>query len=133
MSWILNGYMNNKSLDRFQRLGLGLRVNARPTEDICAYSPRQKKIVVVDIKSINCEVTSRLLSISTCYSRRPGSIRADAFRGHGFSLLAPARGMPTLSAQDCFSRPSSKSSTSVFWSRSAVCFLGAREHRSLLK
>jgi len=22
-----------------------------------------------------------------CYSRRPGSLRADAFRGHGFSLL----------------------------------------------
>src|SRR5699024_444872 len=69
-----------------QRLGLGLRVNARPTEDICDYPPRQKKIVV-DIKSINCEVTSRLLSISTCYSRRPGSLQADAFRGHGFSLL----------------------------------------------
>src|SRR5699024_3605881 len=36
---------------------------------------------------INCEVTSRLLSISACYSRRPGSLQADAFRGHGFSLL----------------------------------------------
>src|SRR5699024_5127680 len=30
-----------------------------------------------------------------------------AFRGHGFSLLAPARGMPTLSAKDGFSCPSS--------------------------
>src|SRR5699024_3929761 len=79
-----------------QRLGLGLRVNARPTEDICDYSPRQKKIVV-DIKSINCEVTSRLLSISTCYSRRPGSLQADAFRGHGFSLLEKTtlRGLQT--------------------------------------
>ena len=43
-----------------------------------------------------------------CYSHRPGSFRADAFRGHGLSLLAPARGMPTLSAKDGFSRPSLK-------------------------
>src|SRR5690625_5088948 len=65
-----------------------------------------KRAVVFDTKSINCEVTSRLLSISTCYSRRPGSLQADAFRGHSFSLLAPARGMPALSAKDGFSRPS---------------------------
>src|SRR5699024_1725718 len=38
----------------------------------------------------------------------PGSFRVDAFRGHGLSLLAPARGMPTLSAKDGFSRPSLK-------------------------
>src|SRR5699024_10892790 len=43
-----------------------------------------------------------------CYCCRPGSIRADAFRGHGLSLHAPARGMPTLSAKDGFSRPSLK-------------------------
>src|SRR5690625_4081949 len=30
-----------------------------------------------------------------------------AFRGHGFSLLAPARGMPALPAKGDFSRPSS--------------------------
>src|SRR5690625_1418512 len=34
-----------------------------------------------------------------CYCR-PGSIRADAVRGHGLRLLAPARAMPTLSAKD---------------------------------
>src|SRR5699024_10699900 len=34
-------------------------------------------------------------------------LRTVAFRGHGFSLLAPARGMPTLSAKAVFSRPSS--------------------------
>src|SRR5690625_2786936 len=39
-------------------------------------------------------------------SRRPGSLWADAFRGHGLSLLAPARGMPTLPAKGGFSRPS---------------------------
>src|SRR5699024_6464573 len=47
----------------------------------------------------------------SCFQRkrnydRLGSLRADAFRGHGFSLLAPARGMPALSAKDGFSRPS---------------------------
>jgi len=46
-----------------------------------------------------------------CFQRkrnhdRLGSLWADAFRGHGFSLLAPARGMPALSAKDGFSRPS---------------------------
>src|SRR5699024_1464565 len=48
-------------------------------------------------KVINCDVTSRLLSISTCYSRRPGSLRAGAFRGHGFSLLEKTtlRGLQT--------------------------------------
>src|SRR5690625_4455761 len=35
-------------------------------------------------------------------------LQTVAFRGHGFSLLAPARGMPTLSAKDGFSRPSLK-------------------------
>src|SRR5699024_2500601 len=56
-----------------------------------------KRVVVYDTKSINCEVTSRLLSISTRYSRRPGSLRADAFRGHGFSLLEKTtlRGLQT--------------------------------------
>src|SRR5690625_5703498 len=39
-------------------------------------------------------------------SRRPGSLWADAFRGHGLSLLAPARGMPTLPAKGGFNRPS---------------------------
>src|SRR5690625_238526 len=55
------------------------------------------KNVVIDTKSVNCEVTSRLLSISTCYSRRPGSLQADAFRGHGFSLLEKTtlRGLQT--------------------------------------
>src|SRR5690625_3237089 len=43
-----------------------------------------------------------------CISRRPGSLQVDAFRGHGLSLLAPARGMPALSAKDGFSRPSLK-------------------------
>jgi len=62
----------------------------------CDYSPHLKN-VVIDTKSVNCEVTSRLLSISTCYSRRPGSLQADAFRGHGFSLLEKTtlRGLQT--------------------------------------
>src|SRR5699024_12595081 len=56
-----------------------------------------KRIVVFDTIYINCEVTSRLLSISTHYSRHPGSLRADAFRGHGFSLLEKTtlRGLQT--------------------------------------
>src|SRR5699024_5786241 len=57
---------------------------------------------------INCEVSAWLICQYACYCYRPGSIRADAFRGHGLSLLAPARGMPTLSAKDGFSRPSLK-------------------------
>src|SRR5699024_1000476 len=43
-----------------------------------------------------------------CYCCRPGSPRADAFRGHGFSLLALAKGMSTLFAKHGFSRPSLK-------------------------
>jgi len=46
-----------------------------------------KRVVIYDIISINCEVTSRLLSINTCYSPRPVSLRADAFHGHGLCLL----------------------------------------------
>src|SRR5690625_6127474 len=41
-----------------------------------------------------------------CYCCGPGSLRADAFRGHGFSLLALAKGMSTLFAKNGFSRPS---------------------------
>src|SRR5690625_4983314 len=51
---------------------------------------------------------SMLICQYTRYCYRPGSIQADAFRGHGLSLLAPARGMSTLSAKDGFSRPSLK-------------------------
>src|SRR5699024_7823973 len=65
-------------------------------------------IVVFDTIFINCEVSAWLICQYVCYCYRPGSIRADAFRGHGLSLLAPARGMPTLSAKDGFSRPSLK-------------------------
>src|SRR5699024_2660244 len=56
-----------------------------------------KRIVGFDTIYIKCEVTSRLLSISTRYSRRPGSLRADAFRGHDFSLLEKTtlRGLQT--------------------------------------
>src|SRR5690625_814002 len=41
-------------------------------------------------------------------SRRPGSLQVDAFRGHGLSLLALAKGMSTLFAKNGFSRPSLK-------------------------
>src|SRR5699024_2621823 len=46
-----------------------------------------------------------------CFQRkrnhdRLGSLWADAFRGHGFSLLAPARGLPALSAKYGFTGPS---------------------------
>src|SRR5690625_2437254 len=36
---------------------------------------------------INSDVTAGFFAISTCISRRPGSLRVDAFRGHGLSLL----------------------------------------------
>ncbi len=42
-----------------------------------------------------CDISSRK-SLSLCL----------LYRGHGLSLLAPARGMSTLSAKDDFSRPS---------------------------
>src|SRR5699024_1799895 len=45
------------------------------------------RIVVCDTKSINCEVSAWLFCQYVCYCYRPGSIRADAFRGHGLSLL----------------------------------------------
>src|SRR5699024_1461925 len=44
----------------------------------------------------------------------PGSIRADAFRGHGLSLLALAKGMSTLFAKNGFSRPSLERYCGVF-------------------
>src|SRR5690625_3014678 len=47
---------------------------------------------------VKFEILSRLLL----------SVQAFAFRGRLMSLLAPARGMPTLSAKDGFSRPSLK-------------------------
>ena len=40
-------------------------------------------LYVIDI---NCELTYSLFSSSSYNNRRPGSLRADAFRGHGFSL-----------------------------------------------
>src|SRR5699024_1816966 len=43
-----------------------------------------------------------------CYCCRLGSFRADAFRGHGLSLLALAKGMSTLFAKNGLSRPSLK-------------------------
>src|SRR5699024_11380241 len=53
-------------------------------------------------------------SISTCISRRPGSLRVDAFRGHGPSLLALAKGMSTLFAKNGFCRPYLELSCWVF-------------------
>src|SRR5699024_2738703 len=46
-----------------------------------------------------------LFGIILSNSRRPGSLWADAFRGHGLSLLALAKGMSTLFAKNGFSRP----------------------------
>src|SRR5699024_2696962 len=43
-----------------------------------------------------------------CNCCRPGSIRADAFRGRGLSLLALAKGMSALFAKNGFRRPSLK-------------------------
>src|SRR5699024_2565802 len=48
-----------------------------------------------------------------CYCHRPGSIRADTFRGNGLSLLALAKGMSTLFAKNDFSRPSLKTCACV--------------------
>src|SRR5690625_331321 len=72
------------------RLGLELRLLI-PSETF-AITRSNEMSWCFDTKSINCEVTSRLLSISTYYSLRPGSLRAGAFRGHGFSLVALAKG-----------------------------------------
>jgi len=47
-----------------------------------------------------------LISKYLCCCCRPGPIPADAFRGHGLSLLALAKGMSTLFAKNGFSRPS---------------------------
>jgi len=41
-------------------------------------------------------------------------LRPVAFRGHGFSLLALAKGMSTLFAKNGFSRPSLKQFCGVF-------------------
>src|SRR5690625_2094308 len=57
---------------------------------------------------------SNCWAISTCISRRPGSLQVDAFRGHGFSLLALAKGMSTLFAKNGFSRPSLEQICGVF-------------------
>src|SRR5699024_12388732 len=57
---------------------------------------------------------SNCWAISTCISRRPGSLQVDAFRGHGFSLLAVAKGMSTLFAKNGFSRPSLEQLCGVF-------------------
>src|SRR5699024_12119960 len=43
-----------------------------------------KDLFLVDIK---CEVSAWLIFQYVCYCYRPGPIRADAFRGHGLSLL----------------------------------------------
>src|SRR5699024_7441132 len=71
------------------------------------------RVVVYETKSITCEITSRLLSISARYSRRPGSRRADAFRGHGFSLLEKTtlRGLQTPPG------PAITAPTQALWSR----------------
>src|SRR5699024_8753962 len=41
-------------------------------------------LTTVDIK---CDVSAYLIARDVCYRYRPGPIRADAFRGHGLSLL----------------------------------------------
>jgi len=58
------------------------------------------------------DVKSRTIRI--CVKNRWFPLQADAFRGHGFSLLAPARGMPALPAKGGFSRPSLKTCACVF-------------------
>src|SRR5699024_5914066 len=58
-----------------QRLRLGLRINARPTKDICDYSPTEK----------NCCFGQKIYKMrrkSMCFP-----LRTVASRGHGFSLL----------------------------------------------
>src|SRR5699024_6774793 len=53
----------------------------------CDYSSHRKELLLLIVTvDINYEVTSGFYSIR-CISRRPGSLRVDAFRGHGFSLL----------------------------------------------
>src|SRR5699024_3742643 len=68
-----------------QRLGLGLRLLIQ--SETFAITLSTTRIVVCDTKSINCEVSAWLICQYVCYCYRPGSIRADAFRGHGLSLL----------------------------------------------
>src|SRR5699024_5450641 len=72
----------------------------------CAYSSHQKHLrLLVPPKELLFLVQNLYTATYAlvCYPLWP-----VAFRGHGFSLLAPARGMPTLSAKDGFSRPSLK-------------------------
>src|SRR5699024_8960662 len=52
-------------------------------------------MIVFNAKSINCDI------VPGCFP-----LRTVAFRGHGFSLLALAKGMSTLFAKNGFSRPS---------------------------
>src|SRR5699024_7309874 len=52
-------------------------------------------MIVFNAKSINCDI------VPDCFP-----LRTVAFRGHGFSLLALAKGMSTLFAKNGFSRPS---------------------------
>src|SRR5699024_8850487 len=67
------------------RLELGLRLFIQSETFAITLSPTG--IVFCDTQSINCEVSAWLFCQYVCYCFRPGSIRADAFRGHGLSLL----------------------------------------------
>src|SRR5699024_4156875 len=103
----------------------------------------QKRIVVFDVKSIKCDVTSRLLSISTCYSRRPGSLRAVLSAGTALASLPWQRvcrrssqrtvlvDLPQItpgSSDTCCSRRT-RNATTAFASHEENWFVFARSHR----
>jgi len=88
-----------------------------------SYTPQSPGVFVYDTKSINCDTVKTFLCVAISRSNNGwllGSAPAEyfAFHGHGFSLLAPARGMPTLSAKDGFSRPS----FTIFPGSSDTCY-----------
>src|SRR5699024_4790378 len=82
-------------------LSLGLRLLG-PIGNICGYPPPKELCLLHNIYTLAKYVLD-------CFP-----LRTVAFRGHGFSLLALAKGMSTLFARNGFSRPSLEQFCGVF-------------------
>src|SRR5690625_27425 len=72
-------------------------------EHKCSPHPRHLRLIVSSKNCCLCHKILKLRSKCMCFP-----LRTVAFRGHGFSLLALAKGMSTLFAKNGFSRPSLK-------------------------
>src|SRR5690625_277741 len=68
-------------------------------------SPHRRHLRLI-VSSKNCCLCHKILKLRSKCMCFP--LRTVAFRGHGFSLLALAKGMSTLFAKNGFSRPSLK-------------------------